>query len=66
MDKFCCLECGKRFKTVAAARRAANNGCPGCGGVDIDLDTRDDMYGDDARPLPPQTRDPLRERFGTE
>jgi hypothetical protein len=33
-----CLECGRRFRTVKAAERAANNGCPHCGGVDIDLD----------------------------
>jgi predicted nucleic acid-binding Zn-ribbon protein len=32
-----CLECGHKFRTVKAAERAANNGCPGCGGVDIDL-----------------------------
>lgn len=35
---FCCLECGRKFKTVKAAEKAANNGCPGCGGVDIDID----------------------------
>lgn len=34
---FACLECGRRFKTTAAAERAAYNGCPNCGGVDIDL-----------------------------
>jgi predicted nucleic acid-binding Zn-ribbon protein len=33
-----CLECGRRFRTARAAERAANNGCPHCGGVDIDLD----------------------------
>jgi hypothetical protein len=32
------LACGKRCCTVKAAERAANNGCPHCGGVDIDLD----------------------------
>ena len=36
---FRCLECGKKFRTVKAAERASHNGCPGCGGVDIDLDT---------------------------
>jgi hypothetical protein len=36
---FKCQECGKKFRTVAAAERAANNGCPGCGGVDVDVDT---------------------------
>jgi hypothetical protein len=34
---FKCLECGRKFKTARAAERAASNGCPGCGGVDIDL-----------------------------
>ena len=38
MSGFKCLECGKRFRTVAAAQRASNDGCPKCGGVDIDLD----------------------------
>ena len=36
---FKCIECGRKFKTVKAAEKAANKGCPGCGGVDIDLDT---------------------------
>ena len=36
-----CLECGRKFKTTAAAERASNHGCPGCGGVDIDLDADD-------------------------
>lgn len=35
---FRCQECGKRFKSTAAAERAANVGCPKCGGVDVDLD----------------------------
>lgn len=35
---FKCQECGRKFKTEKAASRAANNGCPKCGGVDIDLD----------------------------
>jgi predicted nucleic acid-binding Zn-ribbon protein len=34
-----CQECGKKFKTVATAQKASNNGCPKCGGVDIDIDT---------------------------
>jgi len=33
-----CQECGRRFKTTGAAEKAALEGCPGCGGVDIDLD----------------------------
>jgi hypothetical protein len=32
-------ECGQKFKTVSAAERAASEGCAGCGGVDIDIDT---------------------------
>lgn len=35
---FKCQECGKKFRSVDAARRASENGCPKCGGVDIDLD----------------------------
>jgi predicted nucleic acid-binding Zn-ribbon protein len=31
-----CLECGRKFRTVKAAEKAANNGCPKCGGVDVD------------------------------
>lgn len=34
---FACMECGHRFKTVKAAARAADKGCPKCGGVDVDL-----------------------------
>lgn len=35
-----CMECGHKFKTVAAAKKAAfgDRGCPKCGGADIDLD----------------------------
>jgi len=36
--KFKCYECGRKFRTVKAAERAAYHGCPGCGGVDIDID----------------------------
>ena len=36
-----CLECGRKFRTTRAAERATFNGCPGCGGVDID-DVPDD------------------------
>ncbi len=32
-----CQECSRKFKTARAAERAANYGCPNCGGVDIDL-----------------------------
>lgn len=31
-----CQECGKKFSTVKAAEKAASEGCPKCGGVDID------------------------------
>jgi predicted nucleic acid-binding Zn-ribbon protein len=36
---FKCLECGRKFRTTKAAYRASLHGCPGCGGVDVDLDT---------------------------
>lgn len=36
---FVCLECGHKFKTVRAAERASDRGCPNCGGVDVDTDT---------------------------
>lgn len=36
---FACMECGKKFKTAKAAERASYNGCPKCGGCDIDIDT---------------------------
>jgi len=35
--KWQCLECGHTFKTLRAAERAFEDGCPNCGGVDIDL-----------------------------
>lgn len=35
---FKCQECGRKFKTVSAARKASLNGCPKCGGCDIDVD----------------------------
>jgi len=34
---FECMECGRQFATVRAARRAVDQGCPRCGGTDIDL-----------------------------
>lgn len=34
---FQCMECGRKFRTTKAAERASSEGCPGCGGVDIDL-----------------------------
>jgi predicted nucleic acid-binding Zn-ribbon protein len=38
---FACQECGKKFKTTTAAERAMLDGCPKCGGCDIDVDTPD-------------------------
>lgn len=38
ISRFKCMECGRRFATVATAERASMNGCPKCNGVDIDLD----------------------------
>lgn len=34
---FKCLACGKKFYSVKSAEKAAWDGCPKCGGVDIDL-----------------------------
>ncbi len=34
---FACQECGKKFYSVGAATRASFNGCPKCGGVDVDI-----------------------------
>lgn len=36
-DDFYCQECGKKFRTVAAAMRAQSVGCPKCNSGDIDL-----------------------------
>jgi len=33
-----CKECGKKFKTTAAVEKASMDGCPKCGGVDVDLE----------------------------
>ena len=33
---FECMECGKKFYSVTAAKNAANNGCPKCNSCDID------------------------------
>jgi hypothetical protein len=32
------MECGRKFRTVKSAEKAAYEGCPGCNGTDIDLD----------------------------
>jgi predicted nucleic acid-binding Zn-ribbon protein len=42
-----CLECGRKFRTTKAAERAANNGCPKCGSVDIDLDVEERKQTED-------------------
>lgn len=34
---FECMECGKKFYDERTAERASMNGCPKCGGVDIDV-----------------------------
>jgi len=34
-----CQECGKRM-TLRAAEKASREGCPKCGGVDVDLDEK--------------------------
>lgn len=34
---FRCQECGRGFRTTAAAQRAVDEGCPGCGGSDVDM-----------------------------
>jgi len=34
---YICLECGKKFKTTRSAEKAVEDGCPGCGGSDIDI-----------------------------
>jgi DNA-directed RNA polymerase subunit RPC12/RpoP len=36
-ELFQCMECGKKFKTTKAAEKAQQDGCPKCGGTDIDL-----------------------------
>ncbi len=34
---FACMECGRKFHTVTAAKKASYNGCPNCGGLDIEM-----------------------------
>jgi transcription elongation factor Elf1 len=36
-QSFECMECGRKFRTLKAAERAYTNGCPKCGGTDIDI-----------------------------
>ena len=37
IPEFECLECGRKFYSVKAAEKAADDGCPGCGGCDIEI-----------------------------
>ena len=46
---FKCQECGRRFRTVASAERASNDGCPKCHWVDIVVDP-------DATPATPKVK----------
>jgi len=50
-----CCECDRKFKTAKAANAAANNGCPGCGGIDIDIDPTAPAAWDVNRPVHPVT-----------
>jgi predicted nucleic acid-binding Zn-ribbon protein len=40
---YACMECGRLFRNVQSAERAVRNGCPKCGGVDIDLALSDEF-----------------------
>lgn len=40
---FSCQECGRKFYNAEAAEMAMNNGCPGCGGSDVDTYVPDDV-----------------------
>jgi DNA-directed RNA polymerase subunit RPC12/RpoP len=39
VPEYQCLECGRKFYTTRAAEAATfgDDGCPGCGGTDIDV-----------------------------
>lgn len=59
---FRCQECGRNFYTVRSAEEASNNGCPGCGGVDVDVAPYGPCYPDSVRPIVGyfgEERDPL-------
>jgi len=49
---FKCQECGRKFRSVKAAERAVWNGCPGCGGSDIDMapELRRRQFDDECHP----------------
>lgn len=56
--EFECMECGKLFYSTKAAERASfgPNGCPGCGGADIDIHVPDGYYPpEDYQPAPEPT-----------
>lgn len=54
---YVCLECGKKFKTEKAAEKAVDDGCPKCGGTDIDLEVTSDVSrGYQDQPLPKYDR----------
>ncbi len=49
-----CLECGRVFYYLRSTEKAASDGCPNCGSVDIDLNVnlpvdRKENYYQDAR-----------------
>lgn len=58
---FECLECRRKFRSVAAAERASYNGCPNCGSVDIDISVPDSpaSFTDKIKLLYPEERDYL-------
>jgi len=37
IPEFECLECGKKFYSVDSAEKASSEGCPKCGGSDIEI-----------------------------
>lgn len=58
---FKCMECGKKFRSAKSAENAANNGCPKCGGVDIDADY--EAKPPASAPVPKSYPSYLKERF---
>lgn len=49
---YACQECGRKFKSQKAAEKAADEGCPKCGGVDIDLHNDTEKIGFECDPRP--------------
>ena len=58
---FACQECGRKFRTAKAAERALNDGCPGCGGSDIDLDVSDLREKQETARVNSKPADPLKD-----